>query len=125
MRNNNVFGKRQNLNVPGVKNNILQRTFNVKKQPYAGLENRTKPRSKALKACKIIFNDRSSIFDGTILNLSATGAKLEVANARYVGNEFQLEITSIRTERPCTVIWRMNNFIGVEFDDVKFDDVKF
>ncbi|MCJ8322975.1 MAG: hypothetical protein HRU29_02735 [Rhizobiales bacterium] len=85
---------------------------------YEGQESRVASRKKMLKGCKIIFNNRSSIFDGVIVNLSETGAKLKVANARYVANEFTLCAVQGDFERICSVQWRKNDFIGVHFEEL-------
>lgn len=89
-----------------------------RKQVYEGEETRGDPRKKMLKGCKIIFNNRSSIFDGVIVDLSDTGAKLKVTNARYVANEFTLCAVQGDFEKICSVQWRDNDYIGVRFEEL-------
>ncbi|MGH6890997.1 MAG: PilZ domain-containing protein, partial [Dongiaceae bacterium] len=45
------------------------------RDPFA--DRRAHPRKKVIRAARVIFNDRQSLIDCTILDLSDGGAKLE------------------------------------------------
>ncbi len=112
MSNNIVFGKRKTQTSTETSQHVL----NLRKPQYSGVEARDNTRRKSLKECKIIFNNNNSVFDGVILNLSDSGAKIKVENSKYIANDFILRITFSGVEKPCSVRWRNNNLIGVEFD---------
>lgn len=71
------------------------------------------PRHRTLKAGKIIFNARYSVFECTIRNLSDTGAALEMSTTLGVPAQFTLAYDKI--ERQCTVVWRTERKLGVAF----------
>lgn len=54
--------------------------------------------------------------DGTILNISASGAKLEVSDPSFLGSTFGIAFTrDVRKLTVCRVVWRNRSTIGVEF----------
>jgi hypothetical protein len=76
-------------------------------------ERRNKARMRALKSAKIVFNNRGSIMDCTVRNLSDTGCCLQVGDPVGVPNKFEMEVGGVK--RMCEVIWRKDNRIGVHF----------
>jgi hypothetical protein len=64
---------------------------------------------------KIILNDRSSLFDCTVRNLTNCGACLEIASPIGIPQQFEISFDRGRSSRPCTVIWQANDQIGIEF----------
>ena len=76
-------------------------------------ERRNITRSRALKSAKIVFNNRWSIIDCTVRNLSDTGCCLEVGDPVGVPDKFDLEFGA--TKRGCEVIWRKQDRVGVHF----------
>ncbi|MGL1921932.1 MAG: hypothetical protein OCD03_12980 [Hyphomicrobiales bacterium] len=107
-----VFGKRENTKA-GI--------FAPKLEPapiiYTGPERRKFPRRKMLKTCKIIFNNRSSVFDGVMVNKGENGARLQVQNSSYVAREFLLATVFGNQQYYCSIAWRAGDLIGVQFDD--------
>lgn len=87
-------------------------------QQVGGQEQRYTLRRKVLKGCKIIFNNNSSIFDGVIVDISETGAKLKVTNASYIAKQFTLRAVQGNFEKNCEIQWRNKDFIGVNFSDI-------
>ena len=73
--------------------------------------NRITPRHRVLKGARIEFG--SSVFDCTIRNLSDTGAALDVSPVG-IPAEFTLVAEGFR--RPCKVVWRKEQRIGVTFE---------
>jgi len=77
-------------------------------------DKRTIFRRRAIKSGKIVFNQRSSVIDCTLRNISGTGAMLNVTHAVSVPDEFELRWDD-KVQR-CTVVWRKMNEFGVRFD---------
>jgi len=78
-------------------------------------ELRNNARRRTLKAGRIIFNDRFSVIDCTVRNLSDTGACLEVASIIGIPDAFDLNIEADQPGRHCHVAWRTERRIGVAF----------
>ena len=80
-------------------------------------ENRQAQRWRAMLAGKIVFNNHGSVYDCSIRNLSATGAKIWVFNAATIPDAFELLIEAKALTRPARVVWRSAKEIGVRFAD--------
>ena len=91
--------------------------FTVSQPPNATpVEHRISPRRRSLKGGKIVFNLRSSVISCGIVNLSETGACLEVQSAIGIPNLFELKFEPGGEWRICQVAWRRQRRIGVTFD---------
>jgi hypothetical protein len=73
------------------------------------------PRHRVLKGGHIVFNNRSSVIDCMVRNLSASGACLHVADTAGVPNHFTLIMEPEKTEKDCGVAWRRDGKLGVHF----------
>jgi PilZ domain len=71
--------------------------------------------ARMLRAGKIVFNNKSSVIDCMVRNLSRTGACLLVPNVIGVPTTFELLIEGEGASRPCKMIWNNQNRIGIEF----------
>ena len=80
------------------------------------LERRVVQRTRVMRNAKIIAPRRSQVIHCTVLNLTSTGACLEVANTYGVPDSFELTFESGRTRRPCRVAWRTADQLGVAFE---------
>ncbi|MBL1241316.1 MAG: PilZ domain-containing protein [OCS116 cluster bacterium] len=110
MTNDIGFGKRQKIQP-------IAAPIPVPQAPqYTGPDRRAGARRKMLKGCKIIFNNHFSVFDGVIVNISETGARIKATNPAYVANEFLLTTVFGNQQYTCNVMWRDKEFIGVQFD---------
>jgi PilZ domain len=69
----------------------------------------------ALKSGKIAFNQRASVVDCTIRDLSETGACLHVASTIGIPDNFELLFEVDKQYRGCRIVWRSENKIGVAF----------
>jgi hypothetical protein len=78
-------------------------------------ERRRVRRTRVLKGAKIILNDRSSLFDCTVRNLTNLGASVHVPSTIGSPDIFALSFDSGRSSRGCRVIWRADDKIGVSF----------
>jgi hypothetical protein len=76
-------------------------------------ERRKKTRMRALKSARIVFNNRCSVLDCTVRNLSEIGCCLRFGDLIGVPDSFDLEIGA--TKHRCQVIWRKDNRVGVQF----------
>jgi hypothetical protein len=80
-------------------------------------DHRRARRQRTLKSGRIVFNQKSSVFDCTVRNLSPTGACLHVPSSIGIPQVFELIIDSETEARPSWVIWRSETRIGVHFKD--------
>jgi PilZ domain-containing protein len=78
-------------------------------------ERRKKPRMRALKAGKIIFNLRSCVVDCTVRNLTGEGALLVVPSQVGIPDSFELVMASDQARHNCRVTWRGEDRLGVAF----------
>jgi PilZ domain len=78
-------------------------------------ERRHSLRARMLRAGKIVFNNKSSVIDCMVRNLSRSGACLLVPNVIGVPSTFELLIEGEDASRPCKMIWNDRNRIGIEF----------
>jgi len=77
-------------------------------------EQRDMTRRRVLKPAKRAFG-RAGIIDCTVRNISESGACLQVASPLGIPETFDLRLDAEQTTRPCRVLWRKEQQIGVEF----------
>ena len=77
------------------------------------MDQRRHPRSRTLKAAKILFNNHYSVIDCTVRNLSSSGACLHVASSLGIPDTFDVVLDGVT--RPCRAVWRRERQLGVEF----------
>jgi hypothetical protein len=78
-------------------------------------QKRDASRQRTLKSGRIVFNDKSSVLDCTVRNLSARGACLEVTSALGVPASFDLLLDADGSTRRCDIVWKSRNRLGVSF----------
>jgi hypothetical protein len=78
-------------------------------------ENRNDRRQRALKAGRIVFNNRFSAMDCTVRNLSPSGAMLLIAGPQGIPDAFELELDAGTVTHICKVMWRKEDRLGVRF----------
>ena len=78
-------------------------------------ERRHAPRARALKAGKILLNDRRSVIDCVVRNFSEAGACLQVASIVGVPPIFDLQIDGEARPRACEAVWHAQSRIGIVF----------
>ena len=79
-------------------------------------ERRESHRSRTYRGGKILFNNRRSVIDCTIRNLSPEGACLHVESLVGVPEAFDLLIDGEEAPRPCRLRWRSDHRAGVAFE---------
>jgi hypothetical protein len=78
-------------------------------------ERRRSKRNRTILSGKIIFNNRTSVLDCVVKNISSSGAKLVLPNTLRVPNEFELYIPKMRCSYDARLIRYDSEAIGVEF----------
>src|SRR5580704_11637680 len=78
-------------------------------------ERRRARRARTLRAGKILLNNKSSIIDCTVRNLSADGACLRVASVTGIPPSFDLLVDGENASLACDVIWQSRDHVGVSF----------
>jgi hypothetical protein len=77
-------------------------------------EKRTTQRHRVLKAGTIGFG--GGVIDCMVRNISPAGAALDVSNPVGIPEHFTLRVAADGLHKPCHVIWRKQQRIGVAFD---------
>jgi PilZ domain len=81
----------------------------------SGIEKRAAPRHRVLKHGTLAFGSGGSV-DCMVRNLSANGARLDIANPVGLPDSFTLVIEADRFRRHCHAVWSSDKRIGVAFD---------
>jgi PAS domain-containing protein len=84
-------------------------------------ERRKSQRSRSLRAGKILFNGKRSVITCTLRNQSGEGASLQVQSTVGIPAFFELLLDGEAAARPCNVVWKAQNRIGIEFADAEAD----
>jgi hypothetical protein len=79
-------------------------------------ERRDRKRTRVLRCAKIIVPRRSPLIHCTVQNITGAGACLKLANTSGLPETFDLTFEHGRTRRPCRVIWRTEDKLGVSFE---------
>ena len=82
-------------------------------------ERRNVTRTVIARSAKIIVPRRSPVIHCTVQNITSGGACLKLANTYGVPETFELTFEHGRTRRPCRVIWRTDNELGVCFEQIQ------
>jgi hypothetical protein len=78
-------------------------------------EKRCELRERRLKSGKIEYNNRQSVMDCNIRDVSPHGARLKIANTLGLPDEFQLSIPSVCEKRWARRAWTRYDEMGVQF----------
>jgi hypothetical protein len=79
------------------------------------MERRRQQRARTLKSARILFNQRRSVIDCTVRNLSPTGACLNVASAIGIPERFDVMFDADQSVRSCRMVWHKEKQVGIEF----------
>lgn len=77
---------------------------------------RAEARRRVMKSGKITFGDFMFARDCALRDVSGSGARISIAGAHEVPNEFFLVFSSDRSMRRAVVRWRSSNELGVHFE---------
>ena len=81
-----------------------------------GDDRRDLQRTRVSRNAKIIVPRLSSVIPCTVQNLNSGGACLKLASTFGVPENFDLTFEHGRTRRPCRVVWRTSDTLGVAFN---------
>jgi PAS domain-containing protein len=87
-------------------------------------ERRKSQRSRSLRAGKILFNSKRSVITCTLRNQSPEGASVQVQSTVGIPAFFELLLDGEAAARPCNVVWKAQNRIGIEFADAEPEALK-
>jgi len=79
------------------------------------VERRRVQRTRVLKGAKIILNNRSSLFDCTVINMTNLGSCVCLPSSIGIPDSFALSFDGARSSRQCRVVWRTENKLGLSF----------
>ncbi len=75
-------------------------------------------RTRVLRNAKLLVaSSVSPVIHCTVQNITSGGACLTVANTQGLPLTFELTFEHGRTRRPCRMVWRTSDSIGVTFED--------
>jgi hypothetical protein len=74
-------------------------------------------RTRVLRNAKILARSASPAIHCTVQNLTSVGACLTLGNTYGLPATFELTFEQGRTRRPCRVIWRTTDRLGVRFEE--------
>jgi hypothetical protein len=83
----------------------------------SNLNRRASPRHRTLKSGKIVLENKTSVFDCRVRNLSGHGALLKLPNTVSVPDTFLLQIVNEDISMKAYVRWRTATELGVQFDE--------
>jgi hypothetical protein len=80
-------------------------------------ERRALQRTRVSRCAKIIVPRPTSMIDCTVEDITSAGACLKFADTLCVPEGFELTFEHGRTRRPCRVVWRGADKLGVKFEN--------
>lgn len=78
-------------------------------------ERRREYRHRALMGGAVRFRARNATLDGIVRNISVGGARLQVANAMWLPEQFELDIRHQDIRVEARVVWRELGEAGISF----------
>lgn len=69
------------------------------------------------RQARIIYNNKMSVCDCTILDLSKSGCRIGIESTFGIPESFTLQIGNGSSIRECEVVWRKHSEMGVKFFD--------
>ena len=77
-------------------------------------DRRRSPRKRTIRRASIVIDGKAGIMEGTILDMSETGAKIRPADITAMPPRFELRCGFGRTYR-CEIVRRSAFYLGVQF----------
>ena len=78
-------------------------------------ERRSIGRAKIAKGALLFFDQKIGVFSCAVRDITSVGAGIRVQRLNVIPLTFELTFDNFRTVRPCRLIWRQNEFLGVTF----------
>jgi hypothetical protein len=82
-------------------------------------DRRRAPRLRSLLSGTLAFDDHNSTMDCTVRNISAWGARVVLADAFRIPDEFNLVVPHHNQTHRATVVWRKGDSAGLALRDVE------
>ncbi len=79
-------------------------------------DRRSSKRRRTVLRGRVVFNNRSSVLDCTVRDLSDSGAQLTLADVSALLPEFELEIPGKCLQVQARLMWSRGKSHGVRFD---------
>ncbi len=79
-------------------------------------DRRSSKRRRTVLKGRVVFNNRSSVLDCTVRDLSNTGAQLAFADVFALPPDFDLEVPSKSLQVQAHLMWSRGKHHGVRFD---------
>lgn len=83
------------------------------------IERRSHPRLRTYIGAQIVYNQRRSVLDCLVRNVSGEGARIEFTNTALVPEAFDLVMPSREQTRRVRVRWRSQDVAGVTLDGLE------
>ncbi|WP_337660174.1 PilZ domain-containing protein [Anderseniella sp. Alg231-50] len=78
-------------------------------------DNRAADRAKVFRAAKIIYNNKMSVSECSIRDLSDSGCRVVAESLAGIPDHFTLHVLTGDTRYECEVAWRKYNMMGLRF----------
>ena len=78
-------------------------------------DNRGADRSRVFRAGKIIYNNKMSVSDCHVRDLSSAGCRVVLESLAGIPDHFTLHILTADSKHECEVAWRKSNMMGLRF----------
>jgi hypothetical protein len=79
------------------------------------VDRRKDPRQRTFKSAKIIHNKRCSVLDCRVINLSSTGARLDIVSVKELPPAFEMRVNPEPNYYPARLVWQKANVVGIEW----------
>lgn len=79
-------------------------------------ERRVAQRDRVLRGGYVVFNGGRTTISCTVRDISATGAKIDVASATSIPTRFELDLPGA-LRFSCSVVWQSKSALGIRFLD--------
>ncbi len=89
----------------------------VTTQPAEKKDKRESERVSTLRGARVIYNNKMSVSDCSIRDISKTGCRLAMASTIGIPAHFTLDISNSDRKHECEVVWRSPTVMGVRFLD--------
>ena len=89
--------------------------INEQRSSAMGSTKRKEPRTPTFKTAKLVAANCWTFVDGIVFDQSDSGARLSCPTPNYVSDEFRLVVPTDNSMRPCKVVWRLHDILGVMF----------
>lgn len=81
------------------------------------VERRAIARTTISKTALLFFDEQRGVFACRVRDIAAGGAGIELQDLNILPLNFELTFDNFHNIRPCQVIWRRGDFVGVRFLD--------